>query len=192
MITRPDFRASPRARCSLFCSRALLFCKLWARQALSHWDRYKALKLIELNISKIVKFWVVFLFFHELTDWYVVIILSWHHVISSCYHKYRLISCDMNEKFGVTFLPGSRFSSRALSNCGQRARLAQSKKSLKSGLVIGQLLHRWLWWIQAYCNKHILATWCIMCDLHTGVTDIQTDQRTSLRTNRPINGQTFL
>ena len=40
-------------------------------------------------------------------------------------------------KFGIVFLPGSRFSSRALSNCGERARLAQSKKSLKSGLVMG-------------------------------------------------------
>ena len=38
-------------------------------------------------------------------------------------------------KFGIVFLPGLRFSSRALSNCGERARLAQSKKSLKSGLI---------------------------------------------------------
>ena len=37
-------------------------------------------------------------------------------------------------KLGMTFLPGSWFSFRALSNCGERARLAQSKKSLKSGL----------------------------------------------------------
>ena len=139
-MDRPDFRASPRARCSLFCSRALLFSKLWARQALSHWDRYKALKLIELNILKIVKFWVVFLFFHELTDSHVVIILLWHLIISSCYHKYRLISCDMNVKFGITYLPGSRFSSRALSNCGQRARLAQSKKSLKSACLMVKLV----------------------------------------------------
>ena len=34
----PDFGASPRARCSLFFCRALMFCKLWARQALSPED----------------------------------------------------------------------------------------------------------------------------------------------------------
>ena len=37
-------------------------------------------------------------------------------------------------KLGITFLPGSWFSCRALSKCGERARLAQSKKSLESGL----------------------------------------------------------
>ena len=78
-IDRPDFRASPRARCSLFCSRALLFCKPWARQALSHWDRFKAPKMIEWNFWKIIKFWVVFLFYHELTDWNAVIF--YHYII---------------------------------------------------------------------------------------------------------------
>ena len=42
----------------------------------------------------------------------------------------------MMVEFGVTFLPGSWFSCRALSKWGQRAQLAQSKKSLKSGLLI--------------------------------------------------------
>ena len=45
----------------------------------------------------------------------------------------------MMVKFGITFLPGSWFSCRALSNCGERAQLAQSKKSLKSGLSMSKL-----------------------------------------------------
>ena len=36
LITRPFFRASLRARGSLFCSRAPWFCWLWARLALSN------------------------------------------------------------------------------------------------------------------------------------------------------------
>ena len=39
-------------------------------------------------------------------------------------------------KFGITFLAGSWFSCRTLSNNGERPRLAQSKKSLKSGLAL--------------------------------------------------------
>ena len=36
--TKSDFRASLRARCSLICSQALKFCKLWASQALAQAD----------------------------------------------------------------------------------------------------------------------------------------------------------
>ena len=47
LLKKPDVRASPRAWCSLFCSRALIFYKLWARQVLSHWDGFEALKPIK-------------------------------------------------------------------------------------------------------------------------------------------------
>ena len=58
----------------------------------------------------------------------------------------------MTIKFGMVFLPGSRFSSRALSNCGERVRLAQSKKSLKSGLFIA-IIHL------LFIRLGVAATW---------------------------------
>ena len=45
-ISRPFFRASPRARGSLFCCRALWFCWLWARLALSELKPWFELKWI--------------------------------------------------------------------------------------------------------------------------------------------------
>ena len=48
---RPDFNVSPRARCSLFCSWAFIFCSMWAREALSNQAAYRVHKLHTFWIS---------------------------------------------------------------------------------------------------------------------------------------------